>query len=228
MTRRERLRAETAAEIKSVALKLMYEGGPGAISLRAIAREMGMTAGAIYGYFDTRDDLITALIADLYNAFADTLDAARAAEPEDDPAARIIAHGLAFRRWAIDYPAEFRLVYGDPLPDYQPPEQSPAIEAEQRLCKGVADMVAAAWPRAAAMYAKDDFSWDDFTSVLAGLIREWHPELPPAGVALCLRVWGRLHGLVALEVYGHLRPHVTDPTKHYLAELHDLVRSLGL
>jgi hypothetical protein len=58
-------------------------------------------------------------------------------------------------------------------------------------------------------------------------VRRDFPDLPPAAVALALRMWGRMHGLVALEVYGHLRGQTTDPAKLYEAELSDLVRSLG-
>ena len=61
-----------------------------------------------------------------------------------------------------------------------------------------------------------------------GLVREEFPGLPPAAVALALRVWGRMHGLVALEIYGHLRSQVKDPARIYLDELRDLTRSLGI
>src|SRR2546422_11357203 len=97
--RRERLRAETTAEIKRVALRLMAEGGPDAITLRAIAREMGMTANAIYGYFATRDALVTTLINDLYTALADTVGEAWDATAGEEPAARIRAWAGAFRDW---------------------------------------------------------------------------------------------------------------------------------
>jgi AcrR family transcriptional regulator len=90
-SRRERLRAETSQEIKTSALKLMAEDGPDAISLRAIAREMGMTAGAIYGYYATRDELITTLIFDVYTSLVDTVEAARDACPADDPDGRLMA-----------------------------------------------------------------------------------------------------------------------------------------
>src|SRR5437764_12451647 len=80
-SRRERLRAEASQEIKAIALRLMTEGGPAAISLRAIAREMGMTAGALYGYYATRDDLINALIAEVYSSLADAEEAAGHAVP---------------------------------------------------------------------------------------------------------------------------------------------------
>src|SRR5258708_37446292 len=96
MGRRERLRAETRAEIKNVALVLMASGGPDAITLRAIAREMGMTANAIYGYFRTRDDLATTLFNDVRTALADAGDAAWEATSTKDPATRIRAWAGAF------------------------------------------------------------------------------------------------------------------------------------
>ncbi|GDY78866.1 hypothetical protein SAV31267_083510 [Streptomyces avermitilis] len=123
--RRERLRAETTAEIKRVALELMATGGPDAITLRAIAREMGMTANAIYGYFATRDDLVTTLINDVYTSLVDTVDTAWETAPAQDPAARIQAWACAFRGWALAGPEGFRLIYGDPVPGYRPPAGAP-------------------------------------------------------------------------------------------------------
>src|SRR2546428_11850071 len=106
--RRERLRAETTAEIKKVALELMASGGPDAITLRAIAREMGMTAGAIYGYFPTRDDLVTTLISDVYTSLVDKAEAARDALSPGDAGGRILAWGMAFREWSLANPEGFR------------------------------------------------------------------------------------------------------------------------
>src|ERR1700759_2024679 len=90
-SRRARLRAQPAQEIKTVALDLMAAGGPEAVTLRAIAREMGMTANAIYGYYATRDELVSTLIADLYTAFVDGAEAARDLRPARDAAGRILA-----------------------------------------------------------------------------------------------------------------------------------------
>ncbi|MEV4872371.1 MULTISPECIES: TetR/AcrR family transcriptional regulator [Streptomyces] len=226
--RRARLRAETAQEIKTIALRLMAEGGPDAISLRAIAREMGMTAGAIYGYYPTRDDLVTTLISDVYTSLVDRAEAAVAPLPADDVAARTLAWAQAFRTWSVANPEGFRLIYGDPVTGYQPPEGGPAAEAAQRACAGLTALVAGAWPRAESLEAADGHLWSDFQPAFAADIRERFPELPPAGVALAIRVWGRMHGLVALEIYGHLRPLTHDPAKLYRAEMLDLVRSLGL
>lgn len=227
-SRRERLRAEASQEIKAIALRLMTEGGPAAISLRAIAREMGMTAGALYGYYATRDDLINALIAEVYSSLADAEEVARDAVPEADPVGRVLAVGEAFREWAIRHPEEFQLIYGDPVPGYQAPEGGAAADAEHRACAVLTGLVAAAWPRARSLLSDRDYAWSDFEPDFAAVIKESFPGLPPAAVALAMRVWGRMHGLVALEVYGHLRHQVRDPARLYRAELLDLTATLGL
>ncbi|KPI06261.1 transcriptional regulator, TetR family [Actinobacteria bacterium OK074] len=230
-SRRERLRAETTAEIKKTALELMAADGPDAITLRAIAREMGMTANAIYGYFATRDDLVTVLIRDVYTALADVVDAVfspSAAEAERAPAARIQSWAHAFRNWALANPEGFRLVYGDPVPGYCTPPGGAAPDAALRVCTGLVGIAHTAWPYAQHLYADSDFDWSDFDPGLLAKVRPVYPDLPPAAVALALRIWGRLHGMVSLEVYGHLSTQTTSPDKLFREELAALVRSLGL
>ncbi|MEU9877791.1 TetR/AcrR family transcriptional regulator [Streptomyces phaeochromogenes] len=226
--RRERLRAETTAEIKDVALELMASGGPEAITLRAIAREMGMTANAIYGYFATRDDLVTVLIGDVYTELADAVDTAWESASADSPAARIQGWAGAFRNWALANPEGFRLVYGDPVPGYDTPHGGAAPEAAHRVCAGLTALAAAAWPYAEHLHESSEFEWSDFDAGLVDKVRADFPGLPPAAVALALRIWGRLHGLVSLEVYGHLRTQTTSPDKLFREEVTQLVRSLDI
>ncbi|WP_171162047.1 TetR/AcrR family transcriptional regulator [Streptomyces sp. I05A-00742] len=226
--RRARLRAQTTAEIKSTALRLMAEGGPDAISLRAIAREMDMSGSALYSYFATRDALVTALIGDVHTALVDRAEAARDACPADDPAARLQAWWRAVRDWALAEPEGFRLVYGDPVAGYVAPVGGPAPKPSQRACLGLIELVAAAWPYAETLQPTDDHTWSDFTPALVEEIREHLPEVPVGAVALAFRVWGRMYGLIGLEIYGHLGPSVAEPGKLYEAELRDLVSSLGL
>jgi AcrR family transcriptional regulator len=225
-TRRERLRAETTTEIKQVALELMASSGPDAITLRAIAREMGMTANAIYSYFATRDDLVTVLIHDVYTALADAVDTAWESTSTTDPATRIQAWANAFRSWALANPQGFRLIYGDPVPGYQPPEGGAAPEAAHRVCTGLAGLAASAWPHAKNLYDNSEFHWSDFDPGLLAKVRPAFPELPPAGVALALRIWGHLHGLVSLEVYGHMRTQTLSPDKLFHEELTQLLQTL--
>ncbi|MFF2021836.1 TetR/AcrR family transcriptional regulator [Streptomyces sp. NPDC058171] len=228
-SRRDRLRAQTSAEIKAIALQLMADGGPSAISLRAIAREMGMTASAIYSYFATRDDLITALIGDVYTSAVDAAEAARDAVPESDPGARIMAWAQAMRTWALANPEGFRLIYGDPVPGYRAPDDGPGQQAELRACSALLGLVDAAWPTARVQRPEGrSYDWADFHPDLVAHAREDFPDLPPAGVAMTLSVWGRMHGLLALEIYGHLRTFMHDPGTVYRDEMYDFTVALGL
>ncbi|MFI7106990.1 TetR/AcrR family transcriptional regulator [Nonomuraea sp. NPDC050227] len=227
MSRRERLRVETSREIRTIALRQMAEGGPGAISLRGIAREMGMTARAIYSYFPTRDDLITALISEIAASLAEALESASNAVPDADPGGRLMAWGRALREWALAHPESFRLFYGHPVPGYQPPEDGPVDQTARRVCRELTRLVAAAWPHA-RRHQPEDTSWSDLHPDYAAKIQEDLPDVPPAAAALALRVWGRMHGLVALEIDGHIHPVAGNPAALHRAEMLDLVRSLGL
>lgn len=227
-SRRNRLRAEATSEIKAIALKHMGVGGPGAISLRAIAREMGMTAGAIYSYFRSRDDLIAALTADVYDSLCGELEASQRSTSSRSARDKVLAHAHAYRMWATTHPDEFRLVYGNPDPASQPPEDGAAQAAEQRACGTLLELVATVWPQTAKDQAGQDYAWSDFHPTLTAMAQESFPELPPAAVALCIRIWSRMHGLLALEVYGHLSHLVLDPKKLYETDMLDLIQQLGL
>jgi AcrR family transcriptional regulator len=223
--RRDRLRAATIAEIKAAALAQMASGGADTISLRGIARDMGMTPRAIYTYYDTRDALISDLISDVYNAVAGMLETALADAAGQGPTAQILAVATSYRDWAIADPDQFQLVYGNPVPGYRRPPDGPAAEAEHRACAVLLTLVSAAWPTPQAAESHD---WSEFKPGFAAAVRASFPGLPPAAVAVALRLWGRMHGLVALEVYGHLDTQVTDPAQLYHQEMLDLTRSLGL
>lgn len=222
-SRRARLRAETTREIESIALRQMAESGPGAISLRGIAREMGMTARAIYSYFPTRDDLITALISGIGESLAESLRAAVDSAPANDPGAKLVAWGCALRTWALADPEGFRLFYGQPVPGYRPPADGPVDRAARRVCRELTRLVAAADPP-----MPEANSWAELHPDYVAKIREDLPDVTPAAAALALRVWGRMHGLVALEIDGHIHPVARDPAALHYAEMLDLVASLGL
>ncbi|NUR60743.1 MAG: TetR/AcrR family transcriptional regulator [Catenulispora sp.] len=226
--RRERLRAATTTEIKEVALRLMAASGPDAITLRAIAREMGMTPNAIYSYFATRDDLVTTLISDVLTDLADCVDAAWQATAGQSPATRITAWADAFRTWSLNNPQGFRLIFGDPVPGYKAPEGGPAPEATSRICISVTNLAAAAWPHAEHLQHGGDFAWSDFDPALAADVRTAFPDLPPAALALALRIRGRLHGLVSLEVYGHTQGTTAASARLFDEEVSELLQSLGL
>jgi hypothetical protein len=120
------------------------------------------------------------------------------------------------------------VVTSDPVAGYKAPDGGPAPDAAKRACLGLTGLVAAAWPHAQALQADSAVQWTDFDPHLTTTVRARFPDLPPAALALALRVWGRMHGLIALELYGHLAPQAHDPARLFSAEMLDLIRSLGL
>lgn len=114
------------------------------------------------------------------------------------------------------------------MPNYRPPEGGAAPDAEHRVCAGLTGLAAGAWPHAEKHYADNGFEWSDFDPKLVGEVKTEFPNLPPAAVAIALRIWGHLHGLVSLEILGHLRSQTTHPAKLYHNEIRHLIRSLGL
>ena len=229
-THRERVRAATIIEIKEIARRHMSEKGAAALSLRAIAREMGMTSPALYRYFTSRDDLVTALIVDAYGGLADALEAARDGCAEDDHAGRLSAIAYAYRHWALATPQEYALIFGTPIPAYEaPPDVTGPVAARSMMVfLGVLD--------AAQRSGKADLSdvHAAFSPALQGQVQPWIDKLnfsgDPALVYLAISNWGMIHGLVSLEIFGHLDPNMVKETSGalYSTEVTMLAKRLRL
>lgn len=141
-TRREERRAATVAEIKALARRQLATAGTGGLSLRGIAREMRMASAALFRYFDSQADLITALCVDAYNSKADAMESARS-KHDSDPAAQWRAVCIAVREWALQHPADYALISGTPLPGYQAqPEQTGPAAARVVAVLGAAYLAA--------------------------------------------------------------------------------------
>jgi AcrR family transcriptional regulator len=121
-TARERVRAELSREIREEARRQLAASGAGGLSLRAVARELGMVSSALYRYYPSRDDLLTALIIDAYNALGAAAEGAIAAGQADPARDRWTAACHAVRDWAVANPYEYALIYGSPVPGYRAPE----------------------------------------------------------------------------------------------------------
>ncbi|MGB6617571.1 MAG: TetR/AcrR family transcriptional regulator, partial [Trebonia sp.] len=119
-TARERARAELTREITEEARRQLAETGAQGLSLRAVARELGMVSSALYRYFPSRDDLLTALIIDAYDALGEVAETAIAAGAR--PRVRWLAACHAIRGWALAHPHEYSLIYGSPVPGYRAPQ----------------------------------------------------------------------------------------------------------
>src|ERR1700753_3303628 len=123
-TARQRARAELTREIKQEARRQLGAAGAQQLSLRAVARQLGMVSSALYRYFPSRDDLLTALIIDAYNALGAAAEQAAARVPAGAFRGRWHACAAAARAWAIAHPHEYALIYGSPVPGYQAPAET--------------------------------------------------------------------------------------------------------
>jgi AcrR family transcriptional regulator len=226
--RRERVHQATVEEIKAVARAQMAAEGTAAVNLRAIAREMGMTAPALYRYFGSRDHLVTALVTDAYDALADAMEAAVAAVAAGRHADRVRAAFGAFRAWGLEHPTEFALIFGSPIPGYVAPEAT--RPAGTRYTSLLARLLVEAHAAGALDPAAIDFRVPaELGRQLEDLQRRgFFPGAPVPVVALGLSAWTRLHGLVTLEVFGHLAPAVGDGAALFEQELESILVQSGL
>ena len=211
-TRRERVRAETVAQILEAARGQLREVGAAQLSLRAVAGALGMSPAGLYRYYDSREALLTALITDGFTALAEAVDRARDAVDGDHPD-RLLAALLGFRAWAVAHPQEFGLLYGDPIPGYAAPDGGPTSAASRRVGVALLTPLVLAW-RAGRLRVGHDTGGGAAGSAPDGApddaaARRWaatlDPGMPPGAAAAVLGAWTRLHGLVILEVFGHLR-----------------------
>ena len=224
---RERVRAELIREITEIARRQLATDGATGVSLRAIAREMGMVSSAIYRYFPSRDDLLTTLIIDGYNAVGAAVEKAEAACPRDDYPGRWLVGCQAVRGWALAHPHDYALVYGSPVPGYRAPEQTigPAARAATVFGKIVSDAYSAGamtepagGPPLPQAFQPDAARLRD--AILAGV--------PDDIVARTLASWAGLFGLVSFELFGQFENVVTDRDAFFGFAATCLARQAGL
>ena len=226
-TARERVRAELIREITEIARRQLATDGATGVSLRAIAREMGMVSSAIYRYFPSRDDLLTTLIIDGYNAVGAAVEKAEAACPRDDYPGRWLVGCQAVRGWALAHPHEYALVYGSPVPGYRAPEQTigPAARAATVFGKIVSDAYrdGAMTERAACPPLPPSFQPD------AARLREAIlADVPDDVTARTVAAWAGLFGLVSFELFGQFENVVTDRDAFFCFAAPCLGRLAGL
>lgn len=207
----------TLAQIKEIARKQMAAEGTAAISLRAIAREMDITAPALYRYYASRDDLITALIVDAYNAQADAQAAADASMPQEDYAGRLFAVLLAYRKWALEHPTDFQLIYGNPIPGYEAP-----VEVTMPAARRGFDTILAIMEGAIAAGKYRLKSYDIPATVAANLraVIDYEGYTAPLEAVYIATVgWAKIHGLVSLELFNQIQPLIGDAEAFYRYEM---------
>jgi AcrR family transcriptional regulator len=223
-----RERSETITQIKTVARQQMAEHGTAGLSLRGIAREMGITAPAIYNYFPRLEDLITALIVDAFNSLAEAMDAAEAAARSDRPYDKIMALCLAYREWAIAHPTVFQLIYGNPIPGYRAPEELTIPLARRPFLGLFRWFIRAHQAGELAIPAEYQVVPPAMVEGIAAWKRLSGIEMPDALLGLLMSGWARIHGAVLLELFGHLEPLVGGGGSFYRYELEAFAQRLEL
>lgn len=228
---RERARLALTAEIMDAARAQLAARGAGALSLRAIARELGMSSSAVYRYVASRDDLLTALIVEAYDSLGTCVEQAEAEVPRDDYAERFRAVAGAVRRWAVEHEHQYALVYGSPVPGYRAPQTTvgPATRVPALLVGIILDALATGWVPA------DLTDLPDEVSASLGPVREAFrrdgAEAPPDLVARGLMAWTYLFGAVSLDLFGHRHNVVTDERavthRFFEYEVDRLIRLVG-
>lgn len=224
------------ADIRRQARRLLADHGPDAVSLRAIARALGITAPALYRYYDSRDDLLAALRSECCDELAVELSAQVGALPEDNGLVQFFAICRGFRRWALANTQEFTLVFASPGAVSGP--------VSQRFTEPFGRIFLAAAGRLLTSYEISTPATDvippalredllDFRTELLAALSESGQKFPAEkldlGVTyLMTQIWARLYGHVTLEVFGNYPLPLSDPEVMFDAVLADLAGSWGL
>jgi AcrR family transcriptional regulator len=208
--------------IKETAWKQIAEFGAPALSLRAIARELKITAPAIYNYFPDRDALVTALIIDAYKSFGDSQLEARDAIPAIDLMGRMKAIGMAYRIWAHTYPQRYQLIFGTPIPGYEAPliEVLPSAARSLSALVSVVEQLRVAgklnvksFPEVKKEYKVSFETW-----------KKYGGDVDMLSMSVAMVIWSRVHGIVSLEIANNLPPFGANGDELYLFELDSLAR----
>jgi AcrR family transcriptional regulator len=225
-TPRERARAQTVADIVQLGRKQLATHGAAALSLRAVARDLGVVSSAVYRYVANRDELLTLLLVDAYSELGDAVDAAVSARPELDFAGRFKALGRAVREWALHEPARYGLLFGSPVPGYQAPAgrtTPPGTRVIYSLV-GILDAAYRAGELTAA--ARTAVVPSALALDLEAVRAELGLAVPDDLLANGALVWTSLFGAVSFEVFGQYGADTFSARdelfEHHLAVLADL------
>jgi AcrR family transcriptional regulator len=223
---REMARVRTVAEIKRLALEQIETGGAASLSLRGIARDLGLVSSAIYRYFPGRDELLTALIVDAYDDLGAAGEAADASVKPDAIAERWMAVCRGARQWALAQPSRYALIYGSPVPGYVAPDDTigPATRFTSVLIGLLAHGVAIgvverdlgrSLPRAVQRDVR-------------ALLQQAGLDLPLGTMVRGMSGWVHLFGCISWELFGHLHNVVDDTSAWFEHQMHAELTAIGM
>ncbi len=225
-TARARVRAEITSEILDAARRHLAAEGAASLSLRAVARDVGMVSSAVYRYFPSRDDLLTALIVDAYNGLGTAVEEAERRTPRGRHFRRWMTVARTVREWAIAHPHEYALIYGSPVPGYQAPATTiaPATRVALVLVQLLIDAQAAGtlveFPPARAPGKALVRDLDRLADVFTGV--------PEPTMVRSLTAWASLFGTVTFELFGQFNNVIGTPSQYFEAAMNELGVFVGL
>jgi AcrR family transcriptional regulator len=228
-TARDRARAELTHEIKAAARRQLATEGAERLSLRAISRELGMVSSALYRYFPSRDDLLTALIIDAYDALGATAEAAAQESENDypwDPMSCWVAVCSAVRDWARANPHEYALIYGSPVTGYKAPQTTvqPASRVPIVLLGLLSRAHAEGWLSPLRSAPEVDGVLADQVDALAELA----PGVPRKTLLRVAIAWTQLFGMISFELFGQLVGTMDPADEFFAAATRQMAEFIGL
>ncbi|MEU2280884.1 TetR/AcrR family transcriptional regulator [Streptomyces sp. NPDC013178] len=220
---RARARIEVTTAIKEEARRQLAAEGASKLSLRAVARELGMVSSALYRYFPSRDDLLTALIIDAYDSLGERAEAAHAAVAGAEPVRRWVAVCEAVRGWAQAHPHEYALIYGSPVPGYSAPEAT--VPAASRVGVLLIGIVRDAHQ---SQGLNVPLLTDELVPEAVRMAGDLAPDLPPGAVTALVAAWAQLYGLVGFELFGQFHRVVEEREPFFRHAVTRLAHGVGL
>jgi AcrR family transcriptional regulator len=227
-TPRERAREQTMQDITRIGREHLARHGAAALSLRAVARDLGVVSSAVYRYVKNRDELLTLLVVDAYDDLGDAVDAALAQAPADDHRERFLALGRAVRSWAQAEPSSYALIYGAPVPGYAAPAErttGPGTRVARALVGIAADALAAGQ----LVEPDDPAPTAALAEGLEGVRAQFGLDVPDRVLTRGVLVWASLFGCVSFELFGQYGPDALgDPDAIFERHLAVLADAVGL
>lgn len=220
---RARARAEVRAAILAAAAKRVAEDGANDLSLRAVARDVGMVSSAVYRYFTSRDELLTALIIEAYDSLGDHVEADIESTSGRPAGERWVDAAMAIRSWALAHPNDYALLYGTPIPGYAAPDDT--VASGTRVSRALVGIVRDADQRDAVADCPIEPSLSvSFAALRAGL----ELDVDDATTLAVITAWSQLFGLLTFELFGQTRNFVSDDEALFRAAATAMAASIGL
>jgi AcrR family transcriptional regulator len=220
---RARARAEVRAAILAAAAERVAREGAIDLSLRAVARDVGMVSSAVYRYFSSRDELLTALIVEAYDSLGDHVETHVESSRDRPDAHRWVDAALAIRAWALAHPNEYALIYGTPVPGYAAPQDT--VASGTRVSRALVRIVREADRRDPVAHQPIDPS---LAASFAALRTEVDLDADDATVLAIITAWTQLFGLLSFELFGQTRNLVDDDEALFRAAAVAMAASIGL